>query len=283
MRDDGGSLKALVRLRSVCGMGALVCSLVAAAPAMAQTLPCASPTGDCVINPDNLAVGTYNIRPRNLVIKNKMINVTGSGELKILAANITLQPGARVIAPGVGGNTTTVTLDASGTLDIQTAGTSKSKIDVSNAFNGGTINLNAGGNITDNGTLIANFLTDTYGAGGEINIVSQTGNISILGDANDGLKAIGNNQGAGGSIFINAVTGSISIATQLVVRGTDGFVDLEAGTNITATAAGVVDMNALGAGGAGGELDAFAGGDINLAGNILANGSADDIEGGDGG
>src|SRR5690242_10837712 len=117
---------------------------LAAASASAQTLPCVSQATDpCVINSTvNLPVGTYDIRPRSLSVGNKTITVTGATaltpELKILANNITLTPGARFIAGGTDGNTT-ITLDAAGTLSMQTQGTSGSKIDVSGNFGGGTI------------------------------------------------------------------------------------------------------------------------------------------------
>src|SRR5204863_4599931 len=95
----------------------------------------------------------------------------------------------------------------------------------------------------------------------------------------------GNAQGSGGAITITSLLGSISLNTQLVPKGGDCgscFIDLFAGQNITSTAQGVMDMRASGVG-EGGELSALAGGNINLAGNILANGPSDDLEAGAGG
>jgi hypothetical protein len=228
-------------------------------------------------------VGVYDIRPRSLSVGNKQITISGAGELKILAANVTFQPGARFIATGTDGNTT-VTLDATGTIDLQSMGTSKSKIDVSGNFGGGTINLHSVGNLSINGTLISN-ATNLLGFGGPINVKSDTGNITVTGDPSEGLKSFGNAQGGGGSITIDAPLGSLSISTQLVPKGGDCGsceVNLNAGTSITTTAQGVLDLRASGIGD-GGFVSVSAGTDINMAGNILANGSSDDTDGGTGG
>lgn len=263
---------------------ALLAGLVAV-PASAQTLPCVSQATDpCVINSTvNVAVGTYDIRPKSLSVANKTITVTGAGELKILANNITFQPGARFVVDGTDGNTT-ITLDAAGTLTLQSQGTSHSKVDVSGNFGGGTINLHSVGDLTVNGTLIAN-ATNTLGFGGNVNVKSDTGNVVITGDPAEGLKSLGNAQGGGGTIAIEATLGSLNVSTQLVAKGGDCGsceVDLTAGTSITTTAQGVIDMSASGVGD-GGFLSVASGTDTNLAGNIFMNGSSDDMDGGAGG
>src|SRR5262249_7766808 len=155
--------------------------------ALAATLPCANPAADpCLISSTaTIPVGVYDIRPKSLSVGNKQITISGAGEMKILAANITFQPGARFIATATYGHTT-VTLDATGTIDLQSQGTSKSKIDVSGNFGGGTINLHSVGNLSVNGTLIAN-ATNVLGFGGPINVVSDTGDISITGDPSEGI------------------------------------------------------------------------------------------------
>jgi hypothetical protein len=254
----------------------------AAVPAAAQ-LPC--PAGDpCFINSTvTIPVGVYDIRPRSLVVGNRTITVSGAGELKILAANVTIQPGGRFVATGTDGNTT-VTLDATGTIDLQSQGTSKSRIDVSGNFGGGTINLLAVGNVTVNGTLVAN-ATNLAGFGGPITLRSETGSITVTGDPSEGIKSFGNAQGGGGAITMDALLGSIAVSTQLVAKGGDCGsceVSLTAGGNVTTTAQGLIDLRASGIGD-GGYLSVSAGGDVNLAGNILANGSSDEMEGGAGG
>jgi hypothetical protein len=257
--------------------------VLAAAPALAVNLPCLN-VDPCVINSSStIPAGLYDIRPRSLVIGNKQITISGAGEFKVLANNVTFQPGARIIADS-SVNLMTVTLDAAGTMDLQSQGTSKSKIDVSGSDAGGNINLTSVGNLSINGTLISN-ATTTFGFGGSIAIKSTTGNVTITGDPSEGIRSFGNAQGGGGAIAVEATLGSIAISTQIVPKGGDCgtcSVDLFAGTNVTTTAQGVMDLRASGAGD-GGSFSATAAGDINLAGNILANGSSDDTDGGSGG
>ncbi len=110
----------------------------------AALLPCANPAADpCVISSTaTIPVGTYDIRPRSLDIKNKTITVAGPGTLTIEATNIIFEAGARVIANDVNGGDSVV-LAADGTFTMQSTGTSKSKIDVSGVFGGGTITVTA--------------------------------------------------------------------------------------------------------------------------------------------
>src|SRR5262249_51042622 len=154
-------------------------------------------------------------------------------------------------------------------IDLQSAGTSKSKIDVSGNFGGGTINLHSVGNLSVNGTLIAN-ATNTLGFGGNINVTADNGDMTITGDPSEGLRSFGNAQGGGGAIELTATNGSINVSTQLAAKGGDCGsceVDLIAGGNIMTTAQGVIDMRASGEGD-GGFATITAGGDINLAGNF---------------
>jgi hypothetical protein len=257
--------------------------VLAAAPALAVNLPCLN-VDPCVINSSStIPVGLYDIRPRSLVIGNKQLTISGAGEFKVLANNITFQPGARILADS-SVNLMTVTLDAAGVMDIQSQGTSKSKIDVSGTDGGGTINLTSVGNLSINGTLISN-ATTVFGFGGPIAIKSTTGNVTITGDPSEGIRSFGNAQGGGGAIMVDATLGSIAISTQIVPKGGDCgscSVDLTAGGSISTTAQGVMDLRASGFGD-GGSFSATAGGDVNLAGNILANGSSDDMDGGAGG
>src|SRR5262245_61235487 len=248
MQQTGGFL---ARVHHGAVGGLILATLMGAGPALAATLPCANPAADpCLISSTaTIQTGVYGIRPKSLSVGNKSITIAGAGEMKILANNITFQPGARFIATGTDGNTT-VTLDAAGFIDIQSQGTSGSKIDVSGNFGGGTINLHSVGNLSVNGTLISN-ATNQLGFGGPINVVSDTGNIVITGDPSLGIRSFGNAQGGGGSININAVLGSLNISTQLVPKGGDCGsceIDLNAGTSITATAQGVLDLRASGVG-----------------------------------
>ncbi len=263
---------------------ALAFSAVGVTPA-AAALPCANPAADpCLISSAaTVPVGVYDIRPKSLSVANKTITVSGAGELRILANDITIQPGGRFVASGTDGNTT-ITLDAAGAISLQSQGTSKSRIDVSGNFGGGTINLHSVGDLSVIGTLIAN-ATNSQGYGGSINVKSDTGNVTIGGDPSEGIKSLGNSQGGGGAIAIESTLGSVNVSTQLVAKGGDCGsceVDLTAGTSIATTAQGVIDMGASGVGD-GGFLSVAAGTDVTMAGNVLANGSSDDMDGGAGG
>jgi hypothetical protein len=257
---------------------------LATATAQADLLPCKSASGDCVINPDTLAVGLYDIRPRNLVVQNHAINVTGVGELHILANNITLQPGARLLATTASGNGNNVTLEADGTLAVQSQGTSQSKIDASGLNNGGTITLHSGSTMTVNGTLLAGttLTQNAFGSGGTIELTADTGNLSVTGN---GLSSIGADQGGGGLIVLTATLGAVSVAAPIVAKGGDCGgceVDFNAGTDVSTTSTGDVDERASGDAGDGGFFSVTAGGNVNLVGDLLLNGSGQ-ISGGSGG
>ena len=250
----------------------------------AQTLPCQNPAADpCVIAASvTIPPGTYDIRPKSLVIQNKQITL-GVGVFAVSANNVTFQPGARIIATDTNG-ATSVVIDATGTMDIQSQGTTKSRINVTGGDSGGVILLSAGGNLSLNGNLSAN-ATNLLGFGGNITLHSNTGNVTVTGDPSEGIKSTGGSQGGGGTIALEAPLGSISLSTQLVPKGGDCGgceVDLTAGTTITSTAQGVINMTGSGIGD-GGFFSAIASGDINLQGDIIANGSGTDMEGGSGG
>src|SRR4051812_48417942 len=126
MRPVGGVSMVALRPSSIF-IGAALWGLIVAAPSSAQTFPCVSQLTDpCVFNGSTLAVGTYDIRPRSLSIPNRNITLTGAGLIKVLANNITFTPGGRWVASGTTGNIA-VDLEATGFIDIQSQGTSKSK------------------------------------------------------------------------------------------------------------------------------------------------------------
>src|SRR5262249_22032317 len=124
---------------------------VGVAGADAATLPCQSAADPCVLGSTaTIPVGVYDIRPRSLDIKQKTITISGGGEFRIEAANVLFEPGARMVSTGSDGNLQVV-INATGTITLQSQGTSKSRIDVSGNFGGGSITLNANGNIAIGG------------------------------------------------------------------------------------------------------------------------------------
>jgi hypothetical protein len=104
---------------------------------------------------------------------------------------------------------TTVDLEATGFIDIQTMGTSKSKIDTSSNFGGGNITLHAGTNVTVNGPLTTN-ANDPAGAafGGSVDIQAATGNISIIGDPAEGIRSNGKTFGDAQAPFLPTIVGA---------------------------------------------------------------------------
>src|SRR5262245_3087341 len=199
---------------------ALMVILTSTSAAWAQ-LNCQSPApaDPCIIAASaNIAAGIYDIRPRSLQVnQSRTLTITGAGTFTILANNIVLQGGGRIISNGTDGNIT-VNLEANGAIDMLQAGTAKSRVDVSGNFGGGTINLHAkGGNITMNGTLVAN-ATNVLGFGGPINLKSDVGNINVGGDPSEGIKSFGNAQGGGGAITLDAPVGSIMVTSNLVPK-----------------------------------------------------------------
>jgi hypothetical protein len=272
-------MKASLILRTAFAAIALSCCPVRSWAA----LPCQGPAGDCVIATSaTVATGVYDIRPRNLVVQNKNVTVSGAGLFEILANNITLQPGGRFTTNEPNGNVT-VDLEASGAIQLQRQGTSKSRITASGNYGGGNIILHAGTFVTLAGALFAN-ASNLLGFGGTITVLADNGDATLGGDPSEGEQANGSSQGSGGLIDVEAPAGSISISTQLLAKSGDCSgceIDLIAGQNITATTPGVINLSGSGAGVAG-ALNVQAGGSISLSGNVFANG-ASDPESGSGG
>lgn len=250
------------------------------------TLPplCPPAQDPCVLNDSvTIPAGLYDIRPRSLDIKNKTITVAGSGVFGIAAANILLEPGARLVSNEPNGDITFAVV-ADGTFTTQSQGTSKSRIDVSGDLGGGNVDITAGGDVSVDGAILAN-ASNTLGFGGSITLTSNTGNVSITGDPSVGIQSNGNSQGGGGLIVVNSIIGAVSVDSPLVAKGGDCSgceIDLYAGTDITTTVTGDVDLTSSG-GGDGGTLSAEATNSITLNGNVLANGSGGVQNGGAGG
>ena len=127
--------------------------------------------------------------------------------------------------------TTTVTLDATGTIDIQSQGTSKSKIDVSGNFGGGTINLHVGrqperqrhaDRERDQPARLRR--PDQHQV--------DTGNVTDHRRPERGHQVVRQRAGRRRLDLVEATLGSITVSTQLVPKGGDCGsceVDLTAG------------------------------------------------------
>ncbi len=157
------------------------------------------------------------------------ITITSNGRLK--ARGDFVQPNGFIISGGV------ISLTSSGTITVD------GQIDVT-GDSAGQVRLVAVGNVAlqggslINGIGISSFpdMGMTFTDGGELSITSQTGSITMAGE----VSLSGSNQGTG------------------------GFVDLTAAVDISITHS----LDLTGGGGDGGELDALAGDDIEIKGNI---------------
>jgi hypothetical protein len=234
--------------------------------ASAQAPPCASPApAPCVIaSTINVPSDTiWDLGPREFVIAaSKAINVQTVGTLSIHAANITLETGAKILAPGTGGFGGEVTLTATGSIELKSA----SRIDVSASDGGGNIFLSAdGGSLVMQGQLLAN------AGGGE----SFGGNVSVFGETGATIGGLGIDASAGGNGAGGLVDASSSravlVAGPLIASGGDsdgGEIDLDGGTSVTTYVAGPIDVQATTASGYGGIVNITAGADITLNGAI---------------
>jgi len=303
----------------------VLCVAVGATSVSAQcnaTQLCAPTANPCEITTACTvpAGATFDLGNRNLVLKNRELTVdTGTAPVTIIANDVTLEPGSRIIMKGVSGTFGeggSLVIEASGAIDIQSQGTSRSRISADANYEAGSIALLARGNVGVNGTVSAN-AASLDGFGGTIEIESENGAVTIAGM---GVSAIGGNRGengaSGGEITISALgnvavnapldasngdciacgihvdsgAGNVTTTQVLNVRasgdfGDGGLVDLTAAG--TVTIGGLVQGEARGSGGTedgeagtGGDLSVSAGVDVLVNANLLFSGSAPDGDGG---
>jgi hypothetical protein len=226
-----------------------------------------------------VAAGIYDVRPRDLLVTPGTSTIDTTGNLTVMANNITFQPGATLLSPGSpdtmsGG---TVVFEADGTITMQSAGTSKSRIDAT-AVNGGQVSLTANGDITIDGLLVAN-ATSRDGGGGEVDVTSTMGNLSITGD---GVVAKGGDRYGGGSAYLEATLGSLTLDAPATAANGDCSgceIDLTAGTTILTTLKGDIDVGASNVGD-GGTIDIESTGDCTINGQLLGDAAGNSTDGG---
>jgi hypothetical protein len=227
-----------------------------------------------------VAAGVYDIRPRDLLLTLGTSTIDTTGNLTVMARNITFQAGARLLSPGPASAMSggTVELDADGTITMQSTGVSKSRIDATGFFSGGFVSLTANGNVTINGALVANG-TSRDGGGGEVDVTSTMGDVSITGD---GVVAKGGDRFGGGSAFLEATLGNLTLDAPATAANGDCSgceIDLTAGTNIVTTLKGDVDVSASNVGD-GGTIDIESSGDCTLNGQLLGDAAGNSTDGG---
>jgi hypothetical protein len=182
------------------------------------------------------------------VLNASSITVTSTGKIK--ARGDFVEPNGYIVSGGVASLGSTGTISVAGAIDVSgdPAGTIV-------LVGGGTVTLQNGSSLQGNG--ITSFVTDgmRFSDGGDIDLESSTGNVSI----NDTIVATGTRHGAGGVLTVQAA-GTISIAGSIDVSGGEsdgGDVLVAAGDDITVTKN--IDTSSDGGGGFGGEIDLTAG------------------------
>ncbi len=211
----------------------------------------------------------------------RSVTIAGSGELRIDAAAVTMKTGNFTISPGglVDGRTAGTggffRVQANGSIAIQKA-TAIGKILVSGSGRGGNIVLEATGNITVAGQLIANNASAGSASGGNI-ALSAGGNIVTTSTSD--IDAHGGDLGCGGSVDFGA-GGSIDIGSLIDGTGGDGgVIDLEArGPAIIRNS---LQTTGQGDAGSGGCID-VVGDSVDIIGTVQSKGTGSAIDSGGG-
>jgi cysteine-rich repeat protein len=195
----------------------------------------------------------------------------------ITARSITLQAGARILG---GGDISMVMLTATGgDLLLQSAGSTRSRIDLS-ANQGGTLIMSASGNVEVNG-LVTTAGSGTDSQGGDISI-DAGGTVTVSQALTSGAAGAGS---GGGETAIFA-TGSVVLNGSIDTSAADfggGPVTLSSDTgDITTTQS--IDVSGGGPDGSGGLVDVTAAGNVSIGGTVSGRaGSGIDFACGDGG
>jgi hypothetical protein len=203
---------------------------------------------------------------RTLVLTSAGTFDAGAGSMAIRAANLVLQPGARLASAGG-----SIDVQVTGDIDVQT-GASRARIDVSGS-SGGNLTLTAGDMVSIDGLLLA-AATAAAGDGGLIDVSGSAVRVGAEGR----VSAMGGRSGIGGDVTLAAADTDLTVAGTLDASGLDGgAITLEANQDMTVTASGVINAKSA-AGGSGDEIDltAFTGA-VSIAGEVVgsAGGSLD--------
>lgn len=236
-------------------------------PAIAD--PCEVTGGWTVPGPN---IVTFDFGARAVVLKQGAKIDFGSSDFRIVAGSVTMEPKAALV--GAGG---LLSIDTTGDIRIQKAGSNPAKIDVNASFPG-RVSLTSGGRTQIDGTITAN-ATSVDETGGDIAVTA--GEVVITGE----LIATGGGQGfsSGGSVdLISDSTLLFSGKMDLTGQDLGGAFTALADEDMTIT--GTVDLQAKAIDGSGGtvELDSVDG-RVALGGQTRLTGRSGGEFGGDGG
>ncbi len=257
----------------------LVLALTLAGAASASADPiCPTAANPCVVSTDVVvAPGTIDHPDRDILVKmGKTVSVSG-GDLTLNAKSLVLEPGAHIEAFGVGGTGAALSITTSGDITLQSA-TNRSRIDVSADSQGGTILLDAGGDVGIDGVLDARG-DASDGSGGGVTVVAQ-GDVTLTGT--QPILASGGAQGFGGAASVTAAGGTLTANGPIDVSGGDCYpceIDLSAGTDVVTGSSARLDVGATGPEGDGGTVAVLANGDATLNGRVNAPAAGNDTLG----
>ncbi len=252
--------------------------LVAGARPGGATTPadlCPPAADPCEINA-NFAItpgsGLLDFGTRAVIVKAGRTLDAGFNALMIKAGSLRLEPGAKLLAAGG-----VVSVSTEGAIELQTSGTTRAKIDVSDPFGAGAVEL-----ITQSGPVVLDGIlwakgTDTEADGGEL-LVLAGGDITNNGE----LSAKGGGDAGGGIITLISTGGKVDVLkkTDVTAGSFDGGeLDFEALGDVTIAAGADMDVSGGGKGGSGGAVLLVSNeGNITIGGKVLglAGGTGED-------
>jgi hypothetical protein len=207
------------------------------------------------------------------------INVSpADGTLDLTAGSLSLAAMAAIHVTDAQGESGELVVTSAGAVSLATG----SLIDVGVSSDGGSIDIEAqSGDILAFGSLVA---SASKGDGGDVALAADAGGITIGGDQGIDVSGGGDFSG-GGSVELDA-TGDVSIDAPVALSGGDGGeldVDsiIDSGGSVVSSSTGTIDLTAKDAGGIGGLVSIGTGGDVTLAGAVMAPApKGNDLDGG---
>ncbi len=247
---------------------------IANAATVACTTICTGTSGACNVS------GTITITPgstidctgRQVYVNNLATIKVEDGDMKLLASTLTIySTGVMRASQVAGGGTLAVEIETTGAIAIY------GSIQADAAAGGGSITIDAGGNVTivDDGTQGIEANGTASGASGGAIAIRSVGSVSISNPVRAESAAAG--EVVGGRITIDATT-DVNITTtsgKVFVNGhkmDGGTIDINAGDDIAITTSAKLEANGRGAGGNGGGVYLTAQDYIDVASTISTRG-----------
>ena len=198
--------------------------------------------------------------------------VSDGGAMTINAGALTVQGGGALLAPGG-----SITINTTGNVMVGTSqsGRAVGLIDVSSASGGGTIDIEAMGDVEIDGTLDSSANAADHD-GNDITITGAS--VTIAGT----IDLHGQGAGVPGGLLIDATTGNATLTIASSINGTgsdpsatmDAFnVEIDSDTG-NAVSNAAIDVSAQQAGGSGGSVSITAAGAVTFGGRLLAGGNS---------